>query len=77
MYYSHFKCNVRQLRDYPNLWNYCRELYQVPGVADTVNLDHVKQHYYRSHPTINPSRIVPIGPEIDFAAPHDRERLPA
>lgn len=77
VYYSHFKCNVRQLRDYPNLWNYCRELYQVPGVADTVNLDHVKQHYYRSHPTINPSRIVPIGPEIDFAAPHDRNRLPA
>lgn len=77
VYYSHFKCNVRQLRDYRNLWNYCRELYQVPGVADTVNLDHVKQHYYRSHPTINPSRIVPIGPELDFAAPHDRGRLSA
>jgi putative glutathione S-transferase len=77
VYYSHFKCNARQLREYPNLWNYCRELYQVPGVADTLNLDHVKQHYYRSHPTINPSRIVPIGPAIDFAAPHDRDRLPA
>lgn len=77
VYYSHFKCNLRQLREYPNLWNYCRELYQVPGVADTLNLDHIKQHYYRSHPTINPSRIVPIGPKIDFSAPHDRARLPA
>jgi putative glutathione S-transferase len=52
--------------------NYCRELYQVPGVAETVNLDHIKQHYYRSQPTVNPTRIVPIGPEIDFSAPHDR-----
>ncbi|HET7307995.1 MAG TPA: glutathione S-transferase family protein [Gammaproteobacteria bacterium] len=72
VYYSHFKCNRRQLRDYSNLWNYCRELYQVPGVAETVNLDHIKQHYYRSQPTVNPTRIVPIGPEIDFSAPTDR-----
>lgn len=72
VYYSHFKCNRRQLRDYPNLWGYCRDLYQVPGVAGTVNLEHIKQHYYRSQPTVNPTRIVPLGPEIDFSAPHDR-----
>ncbi|HET7673984.1 MAG TPA: glutathione S-transferase family protein [Gammaproteobacteria bacterium] len=72
VYYGHFKCNVRQLRDYPNLWNYCRDLYQMPGIAETVDLDHIKQHYYRSQPTINPTRIVPVGPEIDFSAPHDR-----
>jgi putative glutathione S-transferase len=77
VYYSHFKCNRRQLRDYPNLWNYCRELYQMPGVAGTVNLHHIKQHYYRSQPTVNPTRIVPIGPKIDFTAPHDRaEKFP-
>lgn len=72
VYYSHFKCNLKQLRDYPNLWNYCRDLYQVPGVAETVNLGHIKRHYYMSQPTVNPTRIVPIGPRIDFSAPHDR-----
>lgn len=75
VYYSHFKCNRRQLRDYPNLWGYCRDLYQVPGVAETVNLDHIQQHYYRSQPAVNPTRIVPIGPHIDFSAAHDRDRL--
>jgi len=74
VYYSHFKCNRRRLVDSPNLWGYTRDLYQVPGVAETVNLDHIKRHYYRSHVSINPTRIVPLGPEIDFTAPHGRAR---
>lgn len=73
VYYGHFKCNIRRLVDYPNLWAYTRELYQWPGIADTVNFDHIKSHYYRSHPTINPTRIVPKGPELDFLKPHHRE----
>jgi glutathionyl-hydroquinone reductase len=76
VYYGHFKCNIRRLIDYPNLWNYTRELYLLPGVAETCNLDHIKRHYYKSHETVNPTRIVPKGPDIDFAAPHNRERLP-
>jgi glutathionyl-hydroquinone reductase len=75
VYYSHFKCNLRRIIDYPNLWNYLRELYQVPGVADTVSLDHIKRHYYGSHRSINPTGIVPIGPLLDFTQPHDRGRL--
>jgi glutathionyl-hydroquinone reductase len=75
VYYSHFKCNLRRIIDYPNLWNYLRELYQVPGVAETVNLDHIKRHYYGSHRNVNPTGIVPIGPLIDFKLPHDRARL--
>ena len=74
VYYSHFKCNRQRLVDYPSLWGYTRDLYQVPGVAETVNLDHIKRHYYRSHVTINPTRIVPLGPQLDFTAPHDRAR---
>ena len=66
VYYSHFKCNLRRIVDYPNLWNYLRELYQVPGVAETVSLDHIKRHYYGSHRNINPTGIVPIGPLLDF-----------
>ncbi len=77
VYVGHFKCNLRRLVDYPNLWNYTRELYQVPGVAETVDLHHCKHHYYGSHETINPTRIVPKGPEIDFTLPHDRGRLAA
>ena len=77
VYVGHFKCNVRRLVDYPNLWAYTRELYQVPGVAGTVNFDHIKGHYYTSHTTINPHRVVPKGPAIDYTAPHDRGRLPA
>ena len=72
VYYSHFKCNRRRLVDYPNLWAYTRELYQVPGVAATLNLDHIKQHYFTSHDWINPGGIVPRGPEIDFSVPHGR-----
>jgi len=72
VYYGHFKCNRRRLIDYPNLWAYTRELYQVPGVAQTVNMDHIKTHYYGSHRSINPTGIVPKGPELDFLAPHGR-----
>ncbi len=75
VYYSHFKCNLRRIADYHNLSNYLRDLYQVPGVADTVNMAHIKRHYYMSMPAINPTRIVPLGPVQDFSAPHDRERL--
>ena len=72
VYYGHFKCNIRHLWDYPNLWGYTRDLYAVPGVAETVSLDHIKRHYYVSQRMVNPSQVVPIGPEIDFAAPHGR-----
>lgn len=66
VYVGHFKCNIRRIVDYPNLWRYIRELYQTPGVADTVNFPHIKKHYYQSHKTINPTGIVPVGPAIDF-----------
>lgn len=75
VYFGHFKCNIRRIVDYWNLSNYLRELYQVPGVAETVQLDHIKRHYYWSHAQINPTRIVPVGPELDFSAPHDRAKL--
>ncbi|HUI12088.1 MAG TPA: glutathione S-transferase family protein [Xanthobacteraceae bacterium] len=75
VYYSHFKCNLRRVADYPNLWNYLRDLYAVPGVADTVSIDHIKRHYYGSQRQVNPTGIVPIGPVIDFTAPHDRSRF--
>jgi len=75
VYVGHFKCNLRRISDYPALSNYLRELYQVRGVAETVNLHHIKAHYYGSHGTINPTRIVPLGPELDFDAPHDRDHL--
>jgi putative glutathione S-transferase len=72
VYHGHFKCNRRRIVDYPNLWPYVRDLYQVPGVAETVHFDHIKRHYYESHKTINPTGIVPVGPDIDFLAPHGR-----
>jgi putative glutathione S-transferase len=75
VYAGHFKCNIRRLVDYPNLWGYTRELFQVPGVAGTVNMEHIKNHYYGSHETINPTRIVPVGPAIDFTTPHGRDHL--
>jgi putative glutathione S-transferase len=74
VYYGHFKCNLRRIEDYPNLSHYLRDLYQVPGVAETVDLDHIKRHYYASHLHINPTGIVPKGPLVDFSAPHDRAR---
>ncbi|WP_265516998.1 glutathione S-transferase family protein [Nitratireductor luteus] len=75
VYVGHFKCNLRRIADYPNLSNYLRELYQVPGVSETVNLRHIKSHYYGSHTTINPTGVVPKGPELHYNAPHNRERL--
>lgn len=77
VYYGHFKCNLRRIVDYPNLWGYLRDLYQTPKIADTVNFDHIKRHYYVTHDDINPTRIVPIGPLLDLAAPHGREGLGA
>jgi glutathionyl-hydroquinone reductase len=77
VYYGHFKCNIRRLVDYPNLWAYTRELYQWPGVKPTVNFEHIKHHYYESHKTINPSGIVPVGPELNLDEPHGRDRLAA
>lgn len=75
VYVGHFKCNRRRLIDYPNLWEYVCDLYQVPGVAETVNLDHIKKHYYESHATINPTGIVPVGPDIDYSLSHERARF--
>lgn len=77
VYVGHFKCNIRQLVDYPNLWAYTRDLFQVPGVAETVNFDHIRTHYYASHEMINPYRVIPAGPLVDFTRPHGRERLTA
>ena len=77
VYAGHFKCNLKRIADYPNLSAYTRDLYQQPGVAETVRLDHIKAHYYGSHESINPTRIVPRGPAIDFGAPHDRDRIRA
>jgi len=74
VYVGHFKCNLRRIADYPNLSNYLRELYQVPGIADTVDIGQIKRHYYGSHRNINPSGIVPKGPALDFDRAHDRAR---
>lgn len=76
VYYVHFKCNLRRIADYPNLWGYLRDLYQYDGVAETVNFDHIKRHYYYTHDDINPARIVPIGPLLELSSPHGREGLP-
>ena len=75
VYVGHFKCNLRRIVDYPNLSGYLRELYQYPGIAATVDMDHIKRHYYRTHPQINPAFIVPVGPALDLTAPHGREHL--
>lgn len=75
VYHGHFKCNRQRMEDFPRLSNYVRELYQYPGVADTVNFDHIKRHYYGSHHMINPSRIVPVGPQIDYMRPHNRNTI--
>ncbi len=72
VYYGHFKCNLRRIADYPNLYGYLRDLYQIDGIAETVNFDHIKRHYYYTHDDINPTRIVPIGPMQDLNAPHGR-----
>lgn len=75
VYVGHFKCNMKRLIDYPNLWAYTRDLYQQPGVAETINMVHIKNHYYVSHTSINPSGVVPLGPEIDFNVRHGRDKL--
>ena len=75
VYYSHFKCNLRRLADYHNLSNYARDIYQMPGVAETVDIPRVKLGYYGGMRNLNPSGIIPLGPELDFSAPHDRGRL--
>jgi putative glutathione S-transferase len=75
VYVGHFKCNLRRLVDYPNLWAYARDLYQRPGFGETVDFDHIKRHYYMTHDQLNPTRIVPKGPLMDWDAPHGRERL--
>jgi putative glutathione S-transferase len=77
VYYSHFKCNLRRIVDYPNLWPYLRDLYATPGIAATVEMDHIKRHYYRTHRSLNPSGIVPVGPELQLGLPHGREALGA
>ena len=77
VYHYHFKCNLRRLSDYPALFGYLRDIYQTPGVSETCNLEHIKHHYYTSHPNINPNRIVPVGPVVDLNAPHEREQLSA
>jgi len=75
VYHLHFKCNRKRIVDYPNIWAYTRELYQIAGVAETVNMNHIVRHYHYSHDTINPNRILPINPDLDFAAPHGRDTL--
>ncbi|KQR69132.1 glutathione S-transferase family protein [Rhizobium sp. Leaf341] len=75
VYVGHFKCNIRRIADYPNLQGYLKDLYQTPGVAGTVDMRHIKHHYYESHKTINPTGIVPEGPQLDLESPHGRERL--
>jgi putative glutathione S-transferase len=74
-YYSHFKCNIRRIQDYPNLWGYVRDIYQIPEIKKTCRLDQIKLHYFWSHPHINPTRIVPLGPTIDLEGKHDRARF--
>jgi len=75
VYHGHFKCNRRRIVDYPNLWGFLRDVYQTPGIAETVHVDFIKRHYYGSHANLNPSRIVPIGPELNYETAHGRERL--
>ncbi|HSH81745.1 MAG TPA: glutathione S-transferase C-terminal domain-containing protein, partial [Herpetosiphonaceae bacterium] len=75
VYHGHFKCNLRRLVDYPSLWAYARDLYGHPGFGDTVNFDHIKRHYYMTHDQLNPTRVVPRGPIVDWTAPHARAAL--
>ncbi|MGM3173090.1 glutathione S-transferase family protein [Dickeya lacustris] len=74
VYHTHFKCDKRRLTDYPHLYGYLREIYQMPGIADTVDMDNIRHHYYRSHATLNPQGIISVGPEIDLTAPHGRDK---
>ena len=76
VYHTHFMCNHKLIREYDNLWPYLRDLYTTPGFGDTTHMDHIKEHYYTTHPDVSPKRIVPMGPDPDFEAPHDRDELP-
>ncbi len=76
VYHTHFKCNRRLIQQYDNLWPYVRDVYQTPGIAKTVNMDHIKEHYYTTHTDINPTGFVAVGPDLDFEADHDRDELP-
>ncbi|XP_059065708.1 uncharacterized protein LOC131061430 isoform X3 [Cryptomeria japonica] len=75
VYVVHFKCNKKMIREYPNLFNYTKDIYQIPGISSTVNMDHIKRHYYGSHPSINPHGVVPLGSGIDYSTPHDRAKF--
>ncbi|MGI8710694.1 MAG: glutathione S-transferase family protein [Acidimicrobiales bacterium] len=75
VYHGHFKCNIRRIVDYPALWGYLRDLLSIPGISETVNMDHIKRHYYMTHPQINPTRVVSVGPALDYGRPHGREAL--
>ncbi len=75
VYYSHFKCSIRRLTEYHNLWGYARDLYSIPGFRETTNFDHIKRHYFMTHSHLNPKRIVPEGPVLDWDAPHTRAAL--
>lgn len=75
VYHGHFKCNLRRIEDYPHLSGYVRDLYQWPGIADTINMKHIKEHYYRSHASINPTGVVPVGPDLDFTRAHGRDKF--
>ncbi|KAH0453641.1 hypothetical protein IEQ34_017965 [Dendrobium chrysotoxum] len=75
VYSVHFKCNKKLLREYPNLFNYTKDIYQIPGISSTVNMEHIKKHYYGSHPSINPHGVIPIGSNTDYSASHDRDRF--
>ncbi len=75
VYYGHFKCNLKRIVDYPHIWAYTRDLYQTPGVAETINMHHIKHHYYESHTTINPTGVVPVGPKLDFEQAHFRQKM--
>ena len=74
VYFGHFKCNLRRLMDYPNLWGYARDLFQRPAFGETTDFDHIKRHYYMTHDQINPTRVVPKGPLVDWTEPHRRSR---
>lgn len=76
VYHTHFMCNHKLIREYDNLWPYLRDLYQTPGFGETTRMEHITEHYYTTHPDVSPKRIVPMGPDPDFEAPHDRDELP-
>jgi len=75
VYHGHFKCNLKRLVDYPSAFGFSRDIYQRPGVKDTVNMVHIKNHYYQSHTSINPTRVVPLGPELHYDDPHNRDSI--